>query len=571
MSRQAFRRLAPLLALATAWGARAAEAPAAARVVELPPFLVSDSRVPLHWRYGGSGGYEVLSVCSDDTTREFIGQINRLHQELRFVLPAEFQVSQSLPVTYILCNEDVQQRLERDIPAELLARQEGAAPTPPMSDPRTTFHVLPNMRLADPDAYTVFALVNESQLAQSQLILAPDHVLDLLEQRVPLLPLWFVSGFMYLYGSITLPAAYDPYVNDPVTLAPFVWISPAETAELIKHPPAASPLLPMEDLLVARHPPDGPPEAAEHYRRAWISQAALFIRWALDDKTPAAQRAFWTLVNRAATEPVTEAMCRDAFGLTTAQLREQLVRYLAAGARHRIFLHQEETPAPAVELHDATDLEIARIKGDWERLETAFVKQSYPALSGQYLAQARRTFRRAYDHGERDPRLLAAMGLCECDAGDDAAALPFLTAATGAQVVRPRAYFELARILYGQASAAPGAPQGRLSAAQTASVAGILAAGRKQSPPLLAGYALLADVWFHSSAALTPTDLAPLEEGVRLFPHFSGLAYNVALLETRAGRPAVAAEIINHDLDLAPDDANRERMIALREFLRKAK
>ena len=42
-----------------------------------------------------------------------------------------------------------------------------------------------------------------------------------------------------------------------------------------------------------------------------------------------------------------------------------------------------------------------------------------PELAPKYLEQARRTLRRAYDRGERDPRLLAVLGLCECDAGNE--------------------------------------------------------------------------------------------------------------------------------------------------------
>ena len=41
-------------------------------------------------------------------------------------------------------------------------------------------------------------------------------------------------------------------------------------------------------------------------------------------------------------------------------------------------------------------------------------------LTPKYLEQARRTLKRGYDRDERDPRLLAVLGLCEIDAGNDA-------------------------------------------------------------------------------------------------------------------------------------------------------
>jgi hypothetical protein len=563
----AVRTFIAVLALAAALPASAAEAPVVNRVVELPPFLVSDTQVPLHWRYAASERDEVLSVCSDAATQEFMRQIDRLHLELRFVLPPEFQARQSLPVAYILCGDGLRQRLERDIPAELLARRDGIAAAAPAWEAGTSFHVLPNMRLEDSDAYTVFALVDEDQLDQSQLALAPDHLLELLEQRVPQLPVWFIAGFMGLYGSIHLPVAHDPPFTEHVTLDPFVWISAAESAGVRGYPAAAAALPPLEDLFGTRHPPAGPPEAVERYRRAWISEAALFVRWGLDGQPPGAPPAFWTFVDRAAAGPVTESACQQSFGLSYAQLHETLARYLVKGALRHVVLPQAAPAAAPLALRDATNLEIARIKGNWERLETTYVKQSYPALSDQYLAQARRSLRRAYDHGERDPRLLATMGLCECDAGDDAAALPFLTAATQARVVRPRAYFELGRILYERASAQPAGPKRRLGVDQTAAILAPLAVMRQQDPPLPGGFALLGNVWLHSAATPTPADLAPLAEGVRLFPRYTDLAYVAALLEIRWGESAAAAGTIARGLENADNDASRDRLRQLRVLL----
>src|SRR5690606_17013148 len=86
----------------------------------------------------------------------------------------------------------------------------------------------------------------------------------------------------------------------------------------------------------------------------------------------------------------------------------------------------------------------ARIRGDWERQQISFVRQRFPEMVEAYVEQARRTLRRAYDRGERDPQLMAVLGLTEKDAGNPALARGFLEAAVREKAVRPRANFELA-------------------------------------------------------------------------------------------------------------------------------
>jgi len=58
--------------------------------------------------------------------------------------------------------------------------------------------------------------------------------------------------------------------------------------------------------------------------------------------------------------------------------------------------------------------------------------------------------------------LLAVMGLCECDAGNDSGARELLASAVQAQVIRPRAYYELTRIRYAEAMANAAGSSGRL-------------------------------------------------------------------------------------------------------------
>ncbi len=216
----------------------------------------------------------------------------------------------------------------------------------------------------------------------------------------------------------------------------------------------------------------------------------------------------------------------------------------------------EVTSLPDVELRDPTTSELARIKGDLERLEVGFLRETQPQVAAHYEAQARRTLRRAYDKGVRDPELLAVMGLCECDAGNDAAARPFLEVATKAGVVRPRAYYELARITYNALRAWDN--EAKFSAKQTAELLELLFAARRQSPPLPEVYQLIATVWRRSEVRPLRKHLGVLDEGVRHFTSNLGLVYATAKLNVDNGFGDEAGGLIDYGLRVASEGTNRE-------------
>jgi len=536
-------------------------------VVELPPFIVTDSGPPLEWRYGEIPGFEVLSLCSDSGTREFIRQFTFAHQLLQAVLPPDLQVSLSLPVTHILCDQSMRRRLDQDVPAEIYG---GAAPgqSPltgqPGNESATRFRVLPNIRLQDEDETTIFSLISESDLDRSQIVLTPESILFALQRRTPPLPSWFIRGFLELYGSMSFEAG-DARSPAAIAIAPLVWLSPGETKALAGHPAV---LLPMAELLAGPRPPKESPEAVERYQREWVCQAALFERWALGDANSGRRRALWKFADRSSRERATEATFFECFGLSYAQANAQLALYLPRATAWPARVESDEAPQdPDIRLRPATDAEIARIKGDWERLETAFVKRTYPALSGEYLEQTRKTMRRAYDGGDRDPRLLATMGLCECDAGEDAAALPLLIAAAQAHVVRPRAYYELARIIYAREGAKPAGPRGKMSAVQTGAVLAPIREAQREAAPLVQTSVLFADIWFHTEAVPSPTDLAELGRDTQLFPKNLDLGYRAAILDLQAHLVTQARELIQRGLDEAPDPATKARFAKLDRLL----
>ena len=601
--------LTALVALAWAGSpaARAADEPVTDKVVELPPFLVEEVGKGPPWRYAELPGFEFLSRCNDTTTRNIAEAYYQLHQLLAVVLPEELQIQFTVPRAVILYDDELQPAASREVVAQMLRREE--ARTPQLDDPASLDHrrlrapsrrvnFLPNLRLSDEDAITIFSLVRQDSLDTDTLFLTNDYVTFMLKNRVPALPAWFTTGFLALYRDMT-------FRGGEITLKPLQWMSDAETDAVKRDPKIACSPAPLREFFTGEllrrdlkpaprdvpatpepgtdAPNKGPtiegmtlPRAALNWdqltvperAQLWTAEASLLFRWALDEKNLPRRTALWKFVERASTESMSEKLFQECFGLDYAAVQQQLASFLPT-AVHRTdhFRLPPASKPPPLPLRDASSTEIARLKGDWERLEIPFVKQLFPEAAPKYLEQARRTLMRAYDRDDRDPRLLAVLGLCECDAGDDARAREFLESAARFGDLRPRACRELARLRLADALAHPAGPAGLLSTGQMAAVLTPLFAARKLSPPLPEVYELIAEAWSHSAFPASRPHLAVLDEGVALFPRRTELVYRTAALDVQRGFFPEAKLYIDLGLRIAPDDAGRQRFADLKTQL----
>ena len=540
--------------------------------VTLPPFIVEEASKGPPWRYTEMPGFEILSRCRDRTTRELALAHYRLHRLLELLLPERLQLAFAAPKAIIFYDEALQPAASQEVIASMMRRATkeqapvdlgaldlgrfGLRGAPSASSRRISF--LPNLRLWDRDEMAVFAIVRDGGYDADRLVLTGDYVSYLLLNRTPALPWWFVSGVLRLYE-------LTDYESKALTIHPITWISEEETDAVKHEPKTATAPLPLAEFF-SSGPPAATPEN-EARRKLWIAQGTLFLRWALDGRTPAQREAFFEFVVHATTG-VTPAAFQRCFGVDFAAADVQLAAYLPTAVRKTVTLRPAHPLVPPpIELRDASEVDIARIKGDWERLEVGFVRAHTPELTDKYLEQARRTLHRAYDRDGRDPRLLAALGLCECDAGDDAAAREFLEAAARLGPLRPRAGYELARLRLAAAAAKPEGAGDRLSVDQVKSVFTPLFAVREAAPPLPEVYELIAKVWACSAVPPTRGHLAVLDEGVRLFPRHSSLVYQTAALFADNGFPAEGAEYVRLGVLFTADAAERERFTSLKARL----
>lgn len=568
-------RLALLVALSfwSSTTASAAEA-AAERVVELPPFAVEENAAK-PWRYAAVGEAEIVSRCPDDLTIQLIRRQYRLHELLTLMLPRDLQIQRSQPRYYVFYNAENQTTVNRDIVAKIETQEENLQAAGKMKvGPDLQVGLLPNFRFWDEESLAIFFVIDPTLQERDEFTLSAGYIRYLMESRAPAPPDWFVEGLLGLYeqAELSVPPlqsaldimAASQSLNAPKTERDVIRVRPLAprlfglSAAPTKKTPAVPQLAPMAEVLGDR---------TGTYAVAQIqATATLFVRWAFDpgrkgakgaqlpeqareEGIPARTRALWRLADRASREPMTEALLQECFGLNYAAVDAALRAYAPSALTDEFTLRAPQPlKVPPIELRDATPLESGRVRGELARLEIEYVREVFPALVDTYIAQARRILRRALESGQSDPRLLAAIGLCEVDARDDAAALPFLQSAAQGGVTRARVWSELARIEFDRVLAEKAG--GPLTRDDLATVLAHLGKAREQLPPLPEVYELYARIWLTADLPLGKNILTLLNHGLRLFPNRVRLLHHVAALMAKHDRVEEARGLIERALVL---------------------
>ncbi len=384
------------------------------------------------------------------------------------------------------------------------------------------------------------------------MIAAPEYVYARLVGRTPMLPPWLIEGVVGLYQQ----AGFGP---NPISLAEARWISPEEAAGLRRDPESRRVMVPVGDLFAvdALATPEN-----RHPTRlaAWRAQVVLFVRWALDPANAPAAEGFWNFGRRASTEPATEALFTECFGFGYSDLQERLSDYLPVAVKQPVRIPPGKLPAlPRYELKPATPAQIARLRGEWKRLQIPFVRARHPEYLPRYIEQARTTLSRPVGRGERDPQMLAALGLCELDAGDVAAARVWLESAAAAGVQRPRVHYEVARLRWLELTRNTGEKSG-FTGAQVQPVLEPLRVAATQTPVLPEVYLLMGDALLRCRERASAADLALMVKAVPLFRRLPGVAHRLALMQAREGQRAAAVQTLTVAREFAAEPAVRAEL-----------
>jgi hypothetical protein len=532
--------------------------------VELPPLIVEDAPT-VKWRYCETPRAQILSRCSDGITQDFVRAEQRLTSLLQLVIPPEYQAHFSAPHTILLSNGRTTsaaiQKLLADsnrVPASVASalKADSAAAssnTPGEAARRLDIRLMPNLRLDDHDVVATFAMIDERTFNDSTIGLTASHIYMLLNLRAPPLPHWLVSGIVALVPSIR-------YRDEFIGIEPARWWPHSDSKSLLTDAEYPRTLLPMSDFFAERD--GGQPEL-------WYTQAALFVRWALDAEDATMRDRFWRFVDRCGAGPADESVFIECFGFGYADMRDRLSDYLPTAVSTAVILR----PAKRIQyfnpkIRTATAADIARVKGEWERLAINFVRANHPEFASLYETQARSTLAKLKTSDESDARLQCVAGLYFCGEGNDAEAVRYLEAAVRGKVARPRPYFELARIRFLNAKAAPAGADKRLSTAQAQSILELLGSAQNFSPKLPATFILTAETLFNSELKPTAEHFAQMEEAVRLFPNNPAVLLRAAVLYAASGKNTRAAELVVQGLEVAKDDETRGYFLQLQQGLR---
>ena len=553
-------------------------------VVRLPPFLVEVE--PLeespHWLHGEVPGMEILSAGEEDETQAFIQDLRRHRAYLSQLIPDEFLSHTALPTILILFPRSLTVKMGEEMTREMgdiSARSAESSRFEPMSD----------LRLSDPDSTFIFVVLKDWQWRSNQLqgrrgpriVASPAYLRFLLESRVPALPAWFSVGVSKLYGSSlfsgllsrpVLPAILKAVTKSPPKaeideFEPDPWLSEAAASVLRADGGAPRPLLPMRELLV----PMTPVGKSEEYRRVWEAQSELFVRWAYSENVAGGRDCLRRFVTAAATQPTTQELFRFCFAMSYADARDALSDYLSQAVQQPLRVSYEPIAMPQpIEWREAKPEEIHRINGEWARRTLRIIKENYPKALPLYVEKTRRSLQHAYDRGERDPQLLASLGLFRIDSGDATGGREILEKNPEAAAARPLAGLALAQFHFQDALQKPGGLNGNLSEEQAAQILATVSATLEQTPPIESAFLLAAGVLRHLGREPTDRERARLDEGARLFPRNSQLAIECASWDLRAGDVIGARSLTELALWEASDPSAREKLSILESLATKA-
>jgi hypothetical protein len=518
-------------------GARVAAADEG-EVTELEPVFV-EATTGDPWNYFSVPGFEVISHCSDSFNETYARALRMATAARLAVLPADFWGEMPTPMKIVLYNREPERRdgFNRGNPIDLnwVSGDGGSVGSGIIQ------HSYPTT-VGDGDTFINCGNYWSVQTFSDDFCVDPDSSLRL-KNRVPRLPAWFEEGLEGEFGLYPNRIIQSSAFSQTVILPSAFWVSSLETIAIQNEPRdkhkdgkvrRPHPLLPLGDVLGGA--------ASGERGNLWKSEASLFVRWGLFKSGN--RQAFLAFVNQATHEPATELMFQGFLGMGYAQAEKRLGDYLHDAVNDPIRVPFSLPEGKPLIIREATSVEVARIIGDWGRLEGRSIGMQNLEYQKECMDQADKLFERIHLRRNSDPQFLAAYGLYEIQVGDTVKAREALESATRAGVVRPRAYVEYALLRLDEGLPSIQHGVGDLDPAEFAEIFGLLMTARVQMPSLLATYDVLARALEHAPATPTLEQLRPLEQALELFPQDAALACTVANLCRDSGYPDKASSII---------------------------
>lgn len=512
----------------------AENAPASGAIVELPKFEVTDSRVlppPESWRYAEVPGFEVLSGISERETKRFVHDFLLLQEVVAAIMPGLARNHPAVPTALLLCGRgknfdqflpDAQRGNSLRTNSLFFANSEHAAIVVDFALDELQLDNLPldDDATQEADPYRAFYLEYFRFFVRR-------HA----GARVPA---WFEEGLVQIFAAMEFDRKSIRFaqIGDG-----FGGSKNGDFNRLL----ARHSLLPLPELFAE------PPQSRDAF---WSAQSYAFVHLCLYGMNFRYQKSMIQFLDRLGREPLSEALFKECFKKSYDAMNVELRGYIEftvhTATQFKAKKGKELPNPPAVALREATPAEVGRIKGEVLRL-------------GDHGDAAHLALIAPYVRGERDPRLLAAIGLDERFANHDARARKFLEAAVAAKVPRARAYIELARLRLAEG----GDPARPLDASTRDEILAVLSAARAQPPPLVDASLLMVETWRRSADAPTVAQFAAVLDGVRAFPRELELVFVTGQLALERKFSAEARALAAHGLKSSSTPGVRAQFEAL--------
>jgi len=557
--------------------ALAADVPevANATVYELPKYTVTNPLelpAPEAWRYAHIPGFEVLSNASDGATQRFLREFQVMQQVLDITWPVLRRAGTPLPTTLILTTRGkaadsfFHPRGRFVENADAFEFQE-FDPSDPTQSGGGLNRVSSRFYANEEQACIVVNLAYEgSGNADPYRQFYEQYLRYLMSRFEAPSPPWLVEGIASLFAGIDYSDKWIEFGQLGGRKDDF--------NQLLTPKPADAPAGDPDNPAPQSQPDDAVPGALKSGVGAVPPLAAMlgatdeqlrvdpklrmlargFVHLCLYGRGLKYQKPLFVYLGRVKGGAGTEEIFRECFGVSSAQMRDELIGYAAfTDYRHIQFNAQKgrglTRPADAP-LRAATPAEIGRIKGDGLLLAgnrgAAFVELLAPYVRKQH-----------------DCDLLASLALLELQSDSSAQAQRgrrLLEAAVAGGTTRARAYLELARRRYAEVV-------GPLEGARREQVLEPLRKAATLPPAQEPVFELLADVWLNAADKPPASDVLLLERGAARFPGRLGLVYRTAQLCAANGRVTQAAGMAAWGEKMAAEPKDRQRFAELRASL----
>ena len=512
--------------------------------LQLEPFIVSGFRSDLSWRYARAGNYEVLTLCSSALTADVLEALQRGHA----MIPPAFQVKRSEPVTVILFDESVTQEPTRPKAVRRVASRDSRYGPNYFNVSRLVEHEI----ISDREHLFYAAYI---PAGSDWSTVSFGHAFQSFDELAPAPAHWLQEGLWGKQGLYAEGAMHRQ--GDAVKLPSMLWLTEAEAAIIGRQSDYAPLLIPLGEFFTGMAP--DPVASPDAYQR-WQAQAALLVRWALvaEKKVPFGAEAFWRFAYEAGRAHTSEAHFRERFQRTYGEAMLELQAYLRVAVTRPVDiglpgLHQS-SELRRLKLRPASEAEVARLKGNFERMEANRLRVKLPKLAQQYEGDARRTLQRGLKATDHDPQLRGILGLLEFDAGNTVEARPHLEAAASAGQAGTHALIALAKLRLDEECARLPA-DAKLPVAALEHVLTPIFAARERSPSVIDVYLLIAEVWGLSATPPTRGNLSVLIEGTEFFPQDTILLLRTTKLHARNGFTAETVVLAEHGMKISGDPA----------------